>query len=53
VKRVLLRKENLVVAAHSSHPLAQRVEGVHLADLVDEKLLFIQIPQNQIFRPSL
>lgn len=38
VKRVLLRKENLVVAAHSSHPLTQRVEGVHLADLVDEKL---------------
>ncbi|MCH7335912.1 LysR family transcriptional regulator [Acinetobacter sp. NIPH 2699] len=38
VKRVLLRKERLVVAAHSSHPIAQRIEGVYLADLVEEKL---------------
>ncbi len=37
IKRVLLREERLVVAAHSSHPLAQR-EGLHLSELVDQQL---------------
>ena len=40
VKRALLREERLMVAVHASHPLAQRTQGVHLADLVDEKLFF-------------
>lgn len=38
VRRILLRKERLVVAAHTSHPIAQRTEGVYLADLIDEKM---------------
>ena len=39
VRRILLREESLMVAAHVSHPLAQRTEGLYLADIVDENLL--------------
>ncbi|KAB0628867.1 LysR family transcriptional regulator [Acinetobacter gandensis] len=38
VKRVLLREERLVAAVHASHPLAQKTEGVYLADLIDQQL---------------
>lgn len=38
VKRVLLREERLMVAAHSSHSMAQRVEGLNLSELVDQQL---------------
>ncbi len=38
VRRVLLREEPLMIAVHASHPLAQRTEGVYLADIVDESL---------------
>ncbi|MGQ8974144.1 LysR substrate-binding domain-containing protein [Acinetobacter schindleri] len=37
VKRVLLREERLMVAAHSSHFFSQR-DGVNLAELVDQPL---------------
>ncbi|QOW49773.1 MULTISPECIES: LysR family transcriptional regulator [unclassified Acinetobacter] len=40
IKRVLLREERLVVALHASHPLAQKKEGVYLADLIDQQLIF-------------
>ena len=40
IKRVLLRNEKLVVAAHASHPFNQyKTQGVHLADLVDQNIL--------------
>lgn len=40
VKRTLLRNERLMVAVHASHPLNQMKEmGIHLADIVDEKIL--------------
>lgn len=38
IKRILLREERLMVAAHSSHLLAQRLDGLHLAELVDQPL---------------
>ncbi|WP_216935458.1 MULTISPECIES: LysR family transcriptional regulator [unclassified Acinetobacter] len=38
VKRVLLREERLMVAAHSSHIMAQRVEGLNLSELIDQQL---------------
>ncbi len=38
VHRILLREERLMVAAHSSHPIAQHIEGIYLADIVDEDL---------------
>ncbi|MGV8004845.1 LysR substrate-binding domain-containing protein [Photorhabdus temperata subsp. temperata] len=38
VRRILLCKERLVVAVHSSHPLAQRTGGVYLSDFVDENI---------------
>ncbi|MBR5557089.1 MAG: LysR family transcriptional regulator, partial [Acinetobacter sp.] len=38
VRRVLLREEPLMVAAHSSHPLALQKQGVYLTDIVDENL---------------
>lgn len=38
VKRVLLREERLLVAAHSSHPLAHRIHGIHLSELVDHEI---------------
>lgn len=38
VKRILLREERLMVAVHSSHPLAAQKEGVFLADVVDQQL---------------
>ena len=37
VKRMLLREERLVMAAHTSHPLAQQ-EGVYLSELVEQPL---------------
>lgn len=39
VRRVLLCEERLVIAVHSSHPLAQS-EGVYLSDIVDEPMFF-------------
>ncbi|MFT4021819.1 MAG: LysR substrate-binding domain-containing protein, partial [Acinetobacter sp.] len=40
VKRTLLRNERLMVAVHASHPLNRMKDtGVHLADIVDEKIL--------------
>ena len=38
IRRVLLRKERLMVAVHASHFLAQQKQGVHLADLVNETI---------------
>lgn len=38
VKRILLREERLMVAVHSSHPLAAQKEGVFLEDVVDQQL---------------
>ncbi|OTG76619.1 LysR family transcriptional regulator [Acinetobacter sp. ANC 4169] len=38
VRRVLLREEPLMVAVHSSHPLATQKKGVFLTDIVDENL---------------
>ena len=38
VKRILLREERLMVAAHSSHPLAHRIHGIYLSELVDQTL---------------
>ncbi|MGY5393507.1 LysR family transcriptional regulator [Acinetobacter tandoii] len=38
IRRVLLREEPLMVAAHSSHPLASQKQGIYLADLVEENL---------------
>lgn len=38
VKRILLREERLMVAVHSSLPLAAQKEGVFLADVVDKQL---------------
>lgn len=38
VKRILLREERLMVAVHSSLPLAAQKEGVFLADVVDQQL---------------
>ena len=37
VRRILLRDEPLMVAVHSSHPLAGQ-QGLYLTDIVDEKL---------------
>lgn len=40
IKRTLLRNERLMVAVHASHPLNRMKEtGVHLADIVDERIL--------------
>ena len=36
IRRVLLRKERLMLAVHASHFLAHQKQGVYLADLVDE-----------------
>ena len=52
VKRVLLREERLMVAAHSSHSMAQRVEGLNLSELVDQQLFYIPIAVRQILPPS-
>jgi LysR family transcriptional regulator, benzoate and cis,cis-muconate-responsive activator of ben and cat genes len=38
IRRVLLRKERLMLAVHASHFLAQQKQGVYLADLVDEAI---------------
>ena len=38
VRRILLREEPLMVAVHSSHPLAMQKKGVFLTDIVDENL---------------
>lgn len=38
IRRVLLRKERLMLAVHASHFLAQQKQGVHLADLVNETI---------------
>ena len=38
VRRVLLREEPLMLAAHSSHPLTVQKQGVYLSDLVDQNL---------------
>ncbi len=38
VRRVLLREEPLMLAAHSSHPLTAQKQGVYLSDLVDQNL---------------
>ena len=37
IRRILLREEPLMVAVHSSHPLATQ-QGLYLTDIVDEKL---------------
>ncbi|MBK0064246.1 MULTISPECIES: benzoate utilization transcription regulator BenM [unclassified Acinetobacter] len=40
IKRTLLRNERLMVAVHASHPLNRMKDtGVHLADIVDERIL--------------
>ncbi|MBJ9986073.1 LysR family transcriptional regulator [Acinetobacter sp. S40] len=40
IKRTLLRNERLMVAVHASHPLnLMKDTGVHLADIVDERIL--------------
>ena len=38
VRRVLLREELLMLAAHSSHPLTAQKQGIYLSDLVDQNL---------------
>jgi LysR family transcriptional regulator, benzoate and cis,cis-muconate-responsive activator of ben and cat genes len=38
VKRILLRKERLMVAVHASHPFAAHEQGVYLADVVNEQI---------------
>ena len=38
IRRVLLRKERLMLAVHASHFLAQQKQGVYLADLTDEMI---------------
>lgn len=39
VRRVKLRDEPLVVAAHSAHPIVQRKSGVYMADIADHDML--------------
>ncbi len=41
VRRVLLREEPLMLAAHSSHPLAAQAQGVYLSGLGRSKLMFL------------
>lgn len=54
VKRVLLRKEPLVIAMHSSHALANlKAIGLHLADIVDETLLLFPNTASPNFASSL
>lgn len=38
LSRILLREEPLMLAVHSSHPLARQKAGVHLSDIVDENI---------------
>lgn len=38
LKRILLREERLMLAAHASHPLSQKVGGVYLSDVYEENL---------------
>lgn len=38
IQRVLLREEPLMVATHTSHPLAAKSEGVYLADINDQDM---------------
>lgn len=38
LKRMLLREEPLMLAAHASHPLSQQKNGVYLADIIDENI---------------
>ncbi|WP_298145104.1 LysR family transcriptional regulator [uncultured Acinetobacter sp.] len=38
IRRVLLRKERLMLAVHASHFLAQQKQGIYLADLVNETI---------------
>lgn len=46
IKRIMLREEPLILAVHSSHPLAERTEGVYLADLVEQQIfLYPNTPQ--------
>lgn len=46
IRRVLLREEPLLLAAHAGHPLAQQKEGIYLADIVDENLfLYPSMPK--------
>jgi LysR family transcriptional regulator, benzoate and cis,cis-muconate-responsive activator of ben and cat genes len=46
IRRVLLREEPLLLAAHASHPFSQQKEGVYLADIVDENLfLYPSLPK--------
>ena len=46
VKRVLLREERLMLAVHTSHPLASKTEGVYLSELVDH-FIFLYPNQNK------
>ena len=39
IKRILLREELLMVAVHSSHPLAAKKQGVKLEEIVEEHVL--------------
>ncbi|NNG82245.1 LysR family transcriptional regulator [Acinetobacter sp. ANC 5378] len=39
IKRILLREEPLMVAVHSSHPLATKKQGVKLEEIVEEHVL--------------
>lgn len=38
LSRMLLREERLMLAVHSSHPLARQTQGVYLSDIVDENI---------------
>lgn len=38
LSRILLREEPLMLAVHSSHPLAKQKEGIYLSDIVDENI---------------
>lgn len=38
LSRILLREEPLMLAVHSSHPLAKQNEGIYLSDIVDENI---------------
>lgn len=50
IKRILLRNEKLLVAVHSSHPLATKSsQGVHLQELVNENIyVYLGTPKTDI-----
>lgn len=49
IQRILLRNEPLMLALHKDHPLAHQVQGVYLADIIDEMILCYPSMSNQTY----